>query len=142
VSVTLRLAGPGDAAQLLAAHPDVFDSQPDPSLTRDFLSAPHLHIAIALQDALVIGMCSGTVYHHPDKPPQWWINELGVAGPWRRQGIASRLVALCAQEAARSACAEIWVIADPTPMAEGFWKSLGWQQTGTRLAMFSRSLRA
>jgi GNAT superfamily N-acetyltransferase len=140
VPVSVFLAGADHADLILSAHPDVFDTSPDPQLTRDFLSAPHLHIALAVEGGMVIGMCSGIVYHHPDKHPQWWINELGVAGPWRRNGIATELVRTCAAEAARLGCTEIWVVADPTDMAERFYLSLGWARTGTRLAMFSCAL--
>jgi hypothetical protein len=31
-------------------------------------------------------------------------------------------------------------VADPTEEAEGFWQSLRWSRTGTRLAMFSDRL--
>jgi aminoglycoside 6'-N-acetyltransferase I len=132
----------GDEALFERVHPDVFDEQVDPELTRAFLAAPHLHIALAIQGDLTVGMCSGVVYHHPDKPPQWWVNEIGVAAPWRRQRLATRLVETCITEALRQGCGEIWVVADPTPMAEGFWQSLGWARTGERLAMFSRRLAA
>lgn len=140
MTVSIALAGPADTDRILQAHSGVFDVPPDPQLTRTFLEAPHLRMATAETDGLVIGMCSGVIYHHPDKHPQWWINELGVAEPWRRQGIATRLVTQCAAEAGRIGCTEIWVVADPTDMAEGFWTSLGWARTGTRLAMFTRSL--
>jgi GNAT superfamily N-acetyltransferase len=140
--VSIYLASPDDADLLLRAHEDVFDAPPDPALTRSYLAAPHLHIALAVADDQVIGMCSGVVYHHPDKPPQWWINELGVATPWRRRKIASRLVEACGAEAARLGCTEIWVVADPTPMAEGFWQGLGWERIGARLAMFTHPLAA
>jgi aminoglycoside 6'-N-acetyltransferase I len=138
------MASPGHAALVERAHPDVFDATPRPDLVRSFLAAPHLHLALAVAEAdggrRVVGMCSGIVYHHPDKPQQWWINELGVASPWRRNRLATRLVAACADHARALDCTEIWVVADPTPMAEGFWQSLGWSRTGSRLAMFSRSL--
>jgi GNAT superfamily N-acetyltransferase len=138
---TIRLAQATDARVFENVHEDVFDNPPDPDLVARFLAAPHLHIAVALEGGRMIGMCSGVTYHHPDKPPQWWVNELGIAEPWRRQGLATRLVDLCAEEAARLGCTEIWVVADPAPMAEGFWSSLGWTRTGERLAMFGRRLR-
>lgn len=140
MAVSASIAGPGDAGLLPNAHEDVFDAPPGPALTRDFLAAPHLHIALAAEDGLVVGMCSGVTYHHPDKPPQFWINELGAAGPWRRQGIATRLVEACATRARRMGCTEIRAVADPTDMAEGFWQSRGWDRVGTRLGMFTATL--
>jgi aminoglycoside 6'-N-acetyltransferase I len=134
------LAGPHDLGLVLRAHPDVFDTAPDPDLTRSHLAAEHLHLALAVTDGQVIGMCSGVTHHHPDKPTQWWIDELGVAEPWRRRGIGTRLVAACVAEARQRGCTGIWVVADPTELAEAFWQSLGWERTGTRLAMFATAL--
>lgn len=87
-------------------------------------------------------MCSGVVCHHPDERPQGRINEIGVAGPWRRQGIATRRVEACVAEAWRRDCTGIQVIADPTHMAEGVWQSLGQGRTGTRRATVTRTLAA
>lgn len=129
-----------DAGLFANVHDDVFDAPPDPHLLERFLAAPHLHIAVAVERDMMVGMCSGVVYHHPDKPDAFWINEIGVAGPWRRQGIATRLVMTCTDHARRLGCREIWGIADPHDEAEAFWTSLRWTRTGTRLAMFATVL--
>jgi len=140
MAVSVFIARRIDAGLFAHVHDDVFDNPPDPHLLERFLAAPHLHIAVAVERDLMVGMCSGVVYHHPDKPNAFWINELGVAGPWRRQGIATRLVMTCMDHARRLECTEIWVVADPTDEAEGFWQSLRWHRTGERLAMFSAGL--
>lgn len=140
MAVSVFIARRIDAGLFRHVHEDVFDAPPDPLLTDDFLAAPHLHIAVAVERDLMVGMCSGVVHHHPDKPPQWWVNEIGVAGPWRRLGIGTRLVMTCMDHARRLGCTDIWVVSDPTDMAEGFWQSLRWSRTGTRLAMFSHPL--
>jgi ribosomal protein S18 acetylase RimI-like enzyme len=140
MSISVFLAGPDDAALFGRVHADVFDTAPGPDLTARFLAAPHPRIAVAVSDGMIVGMCSGVIYHHPDKPPQWWVNEIGVAGLWRPQGLATRLVAACTADAMQAGCTEVWVISDPTDMAEGFWQSLGWERTGQRLAMFSHPL--
>ncbi|MGB3407697.1 MAG: GNAT family N-acetyltransferase [Jannaschia sp.] len=135
--IEIMVAGPGDAALLDDCHRGVFDDPPRRDLTESYLADPRLHLVLARDADRVVGMCSGVHYHHPDKPPQMWINELGVAGPWRRRGIATDLVARLSALAAQLSCTEIWVVADPTEMAEGFWSSLGWRRTGDRLAMFT-----
>lgn len=137
----ILLAGPDDAPLFDEVDEDVFDGPIRPDLLQSYLADPRLHILCAMDGARMVGMCTGMHYHHPDKPPQIWVNELGVATPWRRQGLATRLVAGLADHARILACTEIWVVADPTPEAEGFWSSLGWPRTGTRLAMFATSLR-
>jgi GNAT superfamily N-acetyltransferase len=140
MSVSVFIARRIDASLFATAHEDVFDAPPDPDLVARYLAAPHLHIAVAVDGAQMIGMCSGVVYHHPDKPECYWINELAVAGPWRRQGIATRLIDVTCGHARRLGCREAWVLADPTEEAMAFYRSLGWRQTGTNLAMFTCDL--
>ncbi len=140
--VQIILTGPGDASLFEALHDDVFDDPPQPDLLHCYLADPRLHMAVALLEGQIVGMITGMHYHHPDKPPQMWINELGVADPFRRRRIATALIARLSDHAATLACTEIWVVADPTDMAEGFYTSLGWERTGDRLAMFSAPLPA
>lgn len=120
--------------------PDVFDGPVLPDLLNGFLADPKQHIVVAMDGDVMCGICSGMHHHHPDKHPDLWINELSVAGPWRRRGLATRLVGAMRSHARTLGCTEIWVVADPTDMAEGFYMSLGWERTGTRLAMFSDQL--
>ena len=80
-------------------------------------------------------------YLHPDKPNALWINELGIATPWRRQGIATRLIAAICDHGRALACTAAWVIADPTTEATGFCRSLGAVRTCENRAMFSFDLR-
>ncbi|MEX3015041.1 GNAT family N-acetyltransferase [Gymnodinialimonas hymeniacidonis] len=134
------LTGPNDAPLFENLHEDVFDAPPQPDLLHSYLADPRLHMAVAVFDGQVVGMITGMHYHHPDKPPQMWINELGVAEPFRRRGIATDLIQRLSEHALTLACTEIWVVADPTDMAEGFYTSLGWERTGQRLAMFSAGL--
>lgn len=140
MAVSVFIARRIDASLFANAHEDVFDAAPQPDLVERFLAAPHLHIAVAVDGERMIGMCSGVVYHHPDKPEAYWINELGVAGPWRRQGVATQLISATLDHARRLGCSEAWVIADPTAEAVGFYQSLRAVQTGENLAMFSFDL--
>ena len=135
------IARPGDAARLDHLHADVFDGPLRADWLASYLADPRLHLALAAApDGLVIGMASAVHYHHPDKPPDLWINELGVAAPWRRRGIATDLLGALAAHGRGLGCRTAWVLADPTPEALGFYRSLDWDQTGTHLAMFARDL--
>jgi len=66
----------------------VFDGPIDPVLTRKFLNDPRHHIVVAIHDEVVVGFASAVHYVHPDKAPQLWINEVAVAPPHRRRGLA------------------------------------------------------
>ncbi|MEJ6394783.1 GNAT family N-acetyltransferase [Gymnodinialimonas sp. 2305UL16-5] len=140
MDVTIHLTGPDDAPLFDSVHGDVFDGPLQPDLLESYLADPRLHLAMARTRGQIVGMISGMHYHHPDKPPQMWINELGVAGPFRRRGLATQLVARFWSLARDLSCSEIWVVADPTDAAEGFYTSLGWTRMGERLAMFTDSL--
>ncbi len=138
--VEIFLADPDHAAAFDAVHDDVFDGPILPDMLTSFLADPKQHIVIAIDGDLICGICSGQHHHHPDKRPDMWINELSVAEPWRRQGLATRMINALCDHARSLQCTEIWVVADPTETAEGFYVSLGWRREGTRLAMFSLTL--
>lgn len=67
--ITLRHLGPDDLDLLLAVHEGLFDSPVDPVLSRAFLDNPLHEIVLAFEGDLAVGLASGTVLLHPDKPP-------------------------------------------------------------------------
>ena len=87
----IRLLGASDASVLLNVAPGVFDNAIDTRWTNEFLADPRHHMMVALQDGQVVGMASAVHYIHPDKPPEFWVNEIGVAPSYRNQGIGKRL---------------------------------------------------
>ena len=136
------LADPSHARLFDAVHEDVFDGPIIPDCLTSFLADPKQHIVVAMDGPVMVGMCSGMHHHHPDKHPDMWVNELSVAEPWRRQGLATQLIRALRAHGHHLGCREIWVVADPTDMAEGFYTSLGWTREGSRLAMFSDTIAA
>ena len=92
MSPTIRLLGPGDASLLDRVAPDVFDNPIDPRRTAEFLADGRHHLAVAFDGDVVVGMSSAVHHLHPDKPPELWINEVGVAPPYRGQGVGRRLL--------------------------------------------------
>lgn len=142
MSLRLIVAGPQDAALFDRVADDVFDEAIDADLLARYLASPTMHIVVAQDGDLIVGFCSGLVHFHPDKPEDFFINELGVAGPWRRRGIATRLIGATCDLARGLGCRTAWVVADPTDEAVGFYQSLGAEQTGENLAMFTFDLAA
>jgi hypothetical protein len=41
---------------------------------------PRHHLAVAVEANVIVGFASEVHYVHPDKPPELWINEVGVVG--------------------------------------------------------------
>ncbi len=92
--VQVRVLGPDDKGVLVNVAPDVFDGPIDPVLTRESLNDPRHHIVVAIHDEVVVGFASAVHYVHPDKAPQLWINEVAVAPPHRRRGLAQAMLRL------------------------------------------------
>jgi hypothetical protein len=84
VSIEIRLLQPGDAALLDQVAPDVFDHPVDQRWSVEFFSDPRHHLVVALDEKLVVGFASAVHYVHPDKPPELFINEVGVAPSYQR----------------------------------------------------------
>jgi GNAT superfamily N-acetyltransferase len=112
VNVTVRLLGSSDLAVLDHVAPDVFDDQIDPRWAAEFLADSRHHLAVALDGDLVVGMASAVHYVHPDKPPELWINEVGVTPEHRQRGIGGRLLQALFARGRELGCGEAWVLTD------------------------------
>lgn len=105
----LRLLGPADAAVLDRVADGVFDGPVRPALVAEFLADRRHHIIVALVDAVVVGMITAVDYIHPDKAPQLWINEVGVAPAYQRRGLGRRLLRDMLAHGRRLGCTEAWL---------------------------------
>ncbi len=112
MTVEIRLLGGEDAAVLKSVDPDVFDNPIDPVMAAEFLNDPRHHLAVALDRGRVVEMASAVHYVHPDKQPELWINELGVARTHQRQGIAKRLLNALMEIGRQHGCGEAWVLTE------------------------------
>lgn len=92
MEVLVRVLDRNDLPVLAAVAPDVFDHQVDSRWAAEFLADPRHHLAVAVADGLVVGMASGVHYVHPDKPPELWVNEVGVAPTHQNQGLGRQLL--------------------------------------------------
>ncbi|MEP6730102.1 MAG: GNAT family N-acetyltransferase [bacterium] len=110
----VRLLGPDDRDVLEHVVDDVFDGPVDPQWTHEFFSDARHHLAVAIDEGVVVGMCSAVHYVHPDKPPQLWINELGVASSHRRRGIARQLLDVMLVHGRALGCTEAWLGTEET----------------------------
>jgi aminoglycoside 6'-N-acetyltransferase I len=115
--VTIRVLGHGDAAVLDRVADGVFDNAVDARWTAEFLGDPRHHLAVAIDDGIVVGMATGVHYVHPDKPPELWVNEVGVAPSYQSRGIGRRLLRALFDRAKDLGCAEAWLGTEPTNAA-------------------------
>jgi aminoglycoside 6'-N-acetyltransferase I len=110
--IEIKVLHCGDDAILMNVAPGVFDNPVDPELTREFLEDPRHHIAVAIDNGLVVGFASGVHYVHPDKQPELWINEVAVAPTHRRRGLGKAVLQSLFEVGRAHRCAAAWVLTD------------------------------
>lgn len=108
-NLIIRVLNPDDSAILNSVADDVFDLAVDPRWAAEFLADPRHHLAVAIDDGVVIGIASGVHYVHPDKPPELWVNEVGVAPDRQNQGVGRHLLRALFARGRDVGCAKAWV---------------------------------
>lgn len=140
-SIEVRVLGPGDRDALARVAGGVFDHEVRPALCEQFLSDPRHHLAVAIDAGKVVGMASGVHYVHPDKAPELWVNEVGVAPTHRNRGIARRLLRALLDVGRRHGCAEAWVLTDRSNAAAmRLYGSCGGREAERAQVMFTFNL--
>ncbi|MGE0534955.1 MAG: GNAT family N-acetyltransferase [Pirellulales bacterium] len=109
MSIEVRILCADEAGVLTNVADDVFDHDVRPELAAEYLADPRFHLAVALDGEQVVGMASAIDYVHPDKPSQWFINEVGVAPSHQRRGLGRRLLAALLAHARARGGVEAWV---------------------------------
>jgi ribosomal protein S18 acetylase RimI-like enzyme len=115
--IEIRLLGPGDGDVLDRVAPGVFDGSVQPRWTQEFLTDARHHLIVALEEGSVVGMVSALHYVHPDKAPQLWINEIGVAPSHQRRGIGRQLLDAILAYGRTLSCTEAWLGTEETNVA-------------------------
>lgn len=124
--VVVRVLGPADGPALGRVAADVFDGPVDPRWAAEFLADPRHHLAVAVVGGEVVGMASAVHYVHPDKPPELWVNEVGVAGPFRRRGLGRRLLEALFARGRDLGCGSAWLATEPdNAAARGLYAAAG-----------------
>jgi ribosomal protein S18 acetylase RimI-like enzyme len=109
MSIDVRLLGPGDLGVLDRIADGVFDGPVQARWAGAFLADARHHMLVALENGVVVGMVSAVDYVHPDKAPQLWINEIGVAPSHQRRGIGRRLLDAILAHGRTLGCTEAWL---------------------------------
>ena len=107
--ITLRRLGPDDLDMLMAVEEGLFDNSLRRDQARAFLDDPLHEMFVAIADDAIVGMASGQVMYHPDKPPAFFVAEVGVRDAYQRRGIAKQMCAALMDRARARGCEGIWV---------------------------------
>jgi ribosomal protein S18 acetylase RimI-like enzyme len=112
MTLEYRMLRAGDSAVLDRVADEVFDNAIQPALVQEFVDDERHHLAVAIDDGIVVGFASAVHYVHPDKPPELWINEVGVAPTHLRRGLAKTLLRMLLDAGRALGCAQAWVLTD------------------------------
>jgi len=116
----------------------VFDLPIVPHRLREVLEDARHHLVVALDGATVVGFASGVHYVHPDKPPELFVNELGVAPDHRRAGIGTRLLRALLEAGRDCGCREAWVLTEEdNAAASRLYERLGTTGPAGRARMYT-----
>jgi aminoglycoside 6'-N-acetyltransferase I len=117
VVISVLVLGPDDVGVLDRVAQGVFDNPIDARWAAEFFQDPRHHLAVAVDHDEVVGMASAVHYVHPDKPPELWINEVGVAPSYQGQGIGRRLMQALFERGRELGCTEAWLGTERTNAA-------------------------
>ena len=127
-NITYHILEAKNAGELTEA--DVFDNSVDPVQLAAFVADRGHEMVYAKMGSVVIGMASGTVLLHPDKPPAFFINEVGVDKNMRNQGIGTKLTGELIKLARAKGCKGIWLATETNNrQARALYQKLGARET-------------
>lgn len=115
--ITIRLLSADDIDALNSVHDDVFDEPVNPRRFEAYLKDATNHLMVAIQDGMVIAQVAAVVHRHPDKVTELYIDEVGVAEPWRRKGLAKEMLKRMFAHGKSLGCEEVWVGTEPDNVA-------------------------
>jgi ribosomal protein S18 acetylase RimI-like enzyme len=110
MTIEIRVLQRGDDNVLMNVAAEVFDNPVRPEWIKEFLDDPRHHIAVAIDEGVVIGFASGVHYIHPDKPPELWISEVSIAPTHRGQGLGQAVLRALLELGRSLNCSEAWVL--------------------------------
>jgi len=139
---TVKTLSPVDLPLLLSAADDVFDNPVNETYAREFLEDPRHHIVAALVDDTIIGFASAVHYIHPDKPPELWINEVGVAAAHQGRGIGKAIMNEMLHLGKQLGCVNAWVLTDKDNIAaNGLYQSIGGRISEEETVLYEFGIR-
>jgi ribosomal protein S18 acetylase RimI-like enzyme len=143
VTVEILLLDAGDETVLSDVAPEVFDGPVQSRLAAEFVADPRHHLAVARASGLIVGFASAVHYVHPDKPPELWVNEVGVAPTYQRQGLAKQLLRAVFDAGRSVGCQQAWVLTERSnTSAMRLYDALGGVEASGQPVMFEFPLDA
>ena len=108
---------PHNAGLLARVADEVFDEPVDAARLAAYAVAPGHFMLLAVADTVVVGQCAAVIHRHPDKVTELYIDEVGVAEAFRRQGLARRMLDAMFAIGRAEGAGEAWVGTEPDNVA-------------------------
>lgn len=135
--IVFRIVEQADSACFEHVVADLFDSAIDREWLQEFLADPRHHLAIARDDEAIVGFASAVHYVHPDKAAELWINEVGVASAYHRQGLGKAMIATLLDHGKKLGCKEAWVLTEESnAAARALYRSAGGEESTCIMVSF------
>lgn len=126
VGVVIRRLTPELASSFPAVADDVFDAAPTAEHLEKLALMPGHALFVAIGGETVVGQILAMIQFQADRAPQLYIDNLGVAPPFKRQGIAGDLFQAVMSWGKDCGCEQVWLATDVgNSEARGFYASLG-----------------
>ena len=109
MEVEIRLLTSADAAIFDHVADEVFDEPIDPKRLAAYLAEPGHFMLAALAGNEVVAQVAAVIHRHPDKVTELYIDEVGVAPAFQRQGIARWMLDEMFAIGRARGCKEAWV---------------------------------
>lgn len=139
MAIDIRILRGGEEFVLGRVASDVFDDPIDLQMAKEFLNDPRHHLAVAIDDGIVVGFASAVHYVHPDKhQPELWVNEVGVSPTHQRRGIGKSLMHALFEVAREIGCVDAWLGTErDNQAAMSLYQSLGGEEVREDTVIFS-----
>jgi ribosomal protein S18 acetylase RimI-like enzyme len=140
--IDVRILGLHDLPLLQSVAAGVFDHPVDSRWAAEFLADSRHHLSAAIDDGQMVGFASAVHYIHPDKPPQLWVNEVGVCPSHRNRGLGRRIIDCLLAHGRSLGCQEAWVLTDEDnePARRLYAAGGGMETRGSRVVMVTFAL--
>ena len=109
MNFSIRRMRSGEELAFNRLAPNVFDEAIDPGRLAAYLRAPGHMMLLAFEGDLVVGQCAAVLHHHPDKPVELYIDEVGTASTHRRLGVARLMLDAMFAWGRELGCTEAWL---------------------------------
>ena len=88
---------------------EVFDEPVNADRLAAYIASPGHIMLLAVAAGEVVAQCAAVIHRHPDKVTELYIDEVGVAPAFQRQGLATRMLDAMFAIGKAEGCGEAWV---------------------------------